>query len=87
MLSNLKQNAVITVKVADKDLNDIKKLIDCCSNIIESRVLIQPSNDIQTSCIAELVTVDHREQFKQYVLDKLGASDVVVTELNRICEA
>lgn len=85
-LQALKNNAVITVKVKDSQLLPIKEMISAASNILESRLLLQPDVTAVTESIEELVTVDHREQFKQYVIEKLGSSEVVIAELAKICE-
>ena len=86
-LAFLKPNAVVSVKCIDS-LKD--KLLD--------KLVVYPplvyktiyTRDIESASssgdVAELNNKDHLEQFKEYILETLGTSDVVQEELQEVCK-
>lgn len=86
-LHHLKNNAIVSIKCADalretllKELNEHPPLI---YKVIYTRdsVIDGSSGDI-----VELNSKDHLEQFKEYILETLGSSDVVQEELQEVCK-
>lgn len=76
-------NAVVTIRCKESKVKEIKEKIKNYPNIIESRVISVPDikNNIEVSKLAEL---DHIEQFKNYIIEKLGNSEIVMNELMEI---
>ena len=86
--ASLKKNAVITLRCVEKDSDGWAEEIKNCSNIIESRVLIERevlSKENIDSTKDELVS-DHISEFKKYVTETLGVSDIVLEELEEVCK-
>lgn len=86
-LTELKQNAVVTLKVPeDADLMQIKNTLDSAQNIITYRILVVPGTTQKTVIknTKELLAVNHLTKFSEYVLQTLGKSDVVVEELDEV---
>lgn len=84
VLSNLKNNSVITVRCLENDVSKIKELIECNKNIIESRVLIKVEEYHDSSIDVNDLYVDHLSQFKSYILENLGSSDIIKEELEEV---
>jgi DNA repair exonuclease SbcCD nuclease subunit len=85
-LSDLKPNAVLTIKVNESIAAEVGTLVSESPNISAHRLLIEYSqtDTIEIGGVVELTTVDHLKQFEQYVLSALGNSDVVKEELSNI---
>lgn len=87
-LESLKKNAVITLRCLEKDSDGWAEEIKNCPNIIESRILIERevlSKESVDSAKDELVS-DHISEFKKYVTETLGVSDIVLEELEEVCK-
>lgn len=82
-LYHLKNNSVVTIKVPEKDFEEAKKIINDSSNIIASRVILTSNNEggVMSEELQEKLVVNHLEKFKDFVLDKLGNSDIIKEEL------
>lgn len=87
ILSNFK-NAVITLKCYEKDVEYWEEEIKKCSNIIESRVLIEReilnTKDIEKN--KDCLISDHISEFKKFVIESMGNSDNVLEELEEVCK-
>ena len=90
-LSDLYQveNAVVTVKVGQDQVEEAKKLLEN-DNIIASRMLVNyyASNDKEQLSVDDLA-VDHREEFKKFIYDKLEGEvdlDLLAEEVGCIYE-
>lgn len=87
ILSNFK-NAVITLKCYEKDVEYWEDEIKKCSNIIESRVLIEReilnTKDIEKN--KDCLISDHISEFKKFVIESMGNSDNVLEELEEVCK-
>lgn len=86
ILSNFK-NSVITLKCYEKDVEYWEDEIRKCSNIIESRVLIEReilnTKDIEKN--KDCLISDHISEFKKFVIESMGNSDNVLEELEEVC--
>ena len=94
----LKTNAVITVKVNsdDKGLECIKARFlpnyvsenfpkNCC--VVEGRLVLNHRTINSTSNTdLKLNDINHLQKFKDYIIDTLGNSQVVVDELTEVCK-
>ena len=90
-LSDLYQveNAVVTVKVGQDQVEEAKKLLEN-NNIIASRMLVNyyASKDKEQLSVDDLA-VDHREEFKKFIYDKLEGEvdlDLLAEEVGCIYE-
>lgn len=85
-LDNLKTNSVLSIKCSDDLTEDLKKKLDSCKNIVESRTVIY-RKDINSSITEELdlTQTDYLNQFTNFMIEKLGKSDVLMQELTEVC--
>lgn len=76
----LKQNAVISVKCYNKDLEHYKEVF---KNVLASRFIIEQEVKESTNN-QEVLTVDHLQKFKEYIIQELGSSEEVLMELDEV---
>lgn len=84
----MKSNSVITVKVNDSLVRDVREYLDSLSKdiLVEYRIISEsdasskPEKDLTVSMEA----VDHLKQFENYVLTNIGNSSVVIEELQKV---
>ena len=86
-LEFLKENAVVSIKceeslkdTLEKELSKVNLL--CCKVCYYQKEITGEAG----TTISELQTVDHLEKFKQFVIDKLGRTEVVLAELSEVCK-
>ena len=84
-LNKLKNNAVVTIKCTEGLINELKETIKNVPNIVEHRIIVVPSEgssgeEVQVS----LNEIDHLKQFNDFVIDKLGNTEIVRDELSKI---
>ena len=85
-LYKLKPNAVLTIKCIDILEEMTRKVISSIKDIIEYRI-IQYSKDIIGDNNEIIINaVDHLDQFKKFILESLGHSDIVKEELSEVCK-
>lgn len=80
-------NAVVTVKVTSDIAPGLKQQIDEDPNIIASRLIVDYVRQGENKDIKELLSIDHLEEFKTFVLDQLADNsnlDLVREELGYI---
>lgn len=91
--SKLKRNSILTVKCNEKDLDYLYKrfngkyeddIVPFNCNVIESRFIVQ-SNISKIDNKQETLTINHLDSFKEYMINLLGNSDVVLEELQEVC--
>lgn len=88
------KNAVITVKCKEEDYDYLKKrfgstedkLVPHHNSIIECRFIVDYSNNNLDSSEEQKIdlSVDHIKEFKQYLLQELGSSETVLSEIEEI---
>ena len=81
------ENAVVTVKVKSDIAPKIKKKLDKDSKIIASRLIIDYSKKADEKDIKELLSIDHLDEFKKFIITQLSGSvnmDLVREELDYI---
>lgn len=85
-LDTLPGPAVVTVKVAPNNEFLVKDLLSTMHNIVESRVIIDMRSTARVDNTPTLnVNRDHFSRFASYIIETLGASDIVKEELVNIC--
>ena len=87
LLANLKNNAVLSIRCSETLSNQVVNKIATLSNIVEYRlVLIKEIPDNIIEGTITLTAVDHLEQFKKFILDTYGYSDIIKEELTEVCK-
>ena len=82
-LKDLKENAVLSITTTEMLSNDVTQaLID--NNIKWSRKMIEYNIVSDNNEIEQLVTSDHITQFKDFVHEQLGTSEIIEDELARL---
>ena len=80
-------NAIISVKISEKNFGKVDNLIKESKNILASRICIEREpTPTDTSKYLELHCDDHLTQFKNYILQNMGADETVQYELSKVCE-
>ena len=86
-LNDLKNNAVVTLKVKESNYELYKQQLESCNKILTSRIIIVPTTTNDTSNIQqELISVNHIDKFRDYVTAVLGTSSVVLEELDEVLQ-
>lgn len=86
-IRNLGENSVVIVKVIKELLPNLKEEIEHNKNIVQSRIILNltaATNNSDEVTIQSLNDIDHLQRFKGFVVDKLGNSDDVIKEINKI---
>ena len=89
LLKQLKQNAIVSFTCKDILVEALRNKIQNYSNIVETRIVIfKEITKLETDDqqIISINDVDHLKQFSEFVLDKLGASNLVKEELSQIIQ-
>lgn len=87
ILYNLEPNAVVSIKCKEGLKKQIQDILNNRSNIIESRIITIPETlDVKDEDKKIITTVDHIKQFKDFILDELGCSELVMEELAEVCK-
>lgn len=86
-LYKLKPNAVLSIKCLDK-LEDLAKgVLKTLNDIVEYRFILYSEVLSDTFDNVQVInSVDHLEQFKKFILETYGNSDVIIEELNEVCK-
>jgi hypothetical protein len=83
----LKENSVLSIKCLDELVDQVRKELKNLTNIVEYRIVqyskIVLNDGVQT---VSMNNVDHLEQFRKFVLDNLGITEIVEQELNEVCK-
>ena len=84
-LNNVKSNSAVSIKVSQRLSEEIKEIVYNNPNIIKSRVtLILDTNNIDKNNKQEIISKDHIQQYKEYILEHLGCDDIIKDELSRL---
>ena len=84
-LDRLKDNAVLSVTCKEADRDRIVDILDKCEKVLQYRVMtfIEKSDNQPTE---ELITFNHIDSFRDYVLANIGNSDIIKEELQEILQ-
>ena len=87
-LKNLRTNAIVSIKCSNVYKDALKETLEQVKNIITYKIIytrdlmsLESQNEISLN-----LNDDHLEQFKKYIIDTLGNSDVVIEELSEVCK-
>lgn len=76
------KNAVITIATTEDKLNYVKQLISENINVLASRVIVEYNKN--NNVITETLSIDHINEFRKFVLNEIGSSELVLEELDII---
>lgn len=85
--NELKNQAVISLRVFNNEYNNAKILLNSTDKIVESRIIVEVLTDVaNTTKTTQNLTIDHIQQFKDFVLKTYPNSEYLVDELNEVCK-
>lgn len=86
VIDNLKDNAVITVKIGEENSVFIRDLLANSPKLLEYRVLIDMAFSTTDSVITDNkdLSINHINKFAQYIKENVGGTDIILEELERI---
>lgn len=76
------ENGVITIKVTEDNITRTKKLVSENKNVLVSRIIVEHNNTKTED--QKLSSIDHLYEFRKFVLQEIGTSDLVQEELDII---
>ena len=76
--------SVVTVKVPDTMLVETRQKLVEKSNIVQFRVITKVTKNTKAGSIEELVKVDHIQQFKDYCVQHIDNTEVLIDELSKL---
>lgn len=88
IFKKLKDNAVVSCKCKDTLKDALQKTLQETKNILTYKIIYTRETlavDVSNEQIS-LSNKDHLEQFKEYITQTLGLSDVVQQELLEVCK-
>ena len=81
----LKDNAVLSIKVSEDNLEEVKVLLAKYSNkIVTSRILVDRNRNSNYNTDVKLEQVNYLEQFNEYIKQQIGTSKMVLEELTEV---
>lgn len=86
-INTIKNNAVITLKTTLSNQAKYKELLDNSEKVLVSRIIIAPEEGMSTSDSTEnkeFFAVNHLTKFSEYVLNNIGNSDIIKSELSEV---
>lgn len=79
------KNGVVTAKVYETQLQDVKTFIKENCDIIECRLIsVADHKRVNNDHKLELTTINHIEKFKEYLLNNIENTDVLLEEINQL---
>lgn len=82
-IEKIDKTAVVTVKTTEENVSRAKELIENNKNIIASRVIIDYTKGREKRDI-KVLSVDHIDEFRKFVLSEIGDTDLIREELEII---
>lgn len=81
----LKSNAVVSVKIRPQDRENVILWLDK-EGVISRRIIVDSMGEISEDYSEDVLSVDHIQKFKEFILDKLGKSELVISEVEEVVE-
>lgn len=79
-----KNNAVVSVKVREKDVADVREMLDTHDLVYTYRITtIREVSNAEVHNI-DLHSTDHRKQFSDYIVSTMGNSNIIQEELSEV---
>lgn len=88
IINKIKCNSIVSVTCNAFTSEYISNIIDSCSNILISRIIInriEESTEADCACTDALdFSVDHLNAFKEFIINQLGSDQIIISELNEV---
>ena len=79
----LKQNAVVSVKIKPEDKEKVTTWLKN-NDVVASRIILDLTlNEVEVSS-DDVLSVDHIQRFREFIIDKLGSTEQVLSELEEV---
>lgn len=85
-LEGLKPNAIVSIHCLETLKERLLVKLDVLDFLIKRVTYYSVAEDTGETTECNLVKSDHLEQFRKYILENLGASNIIKEELNEICK-
>ena len=85
VLDTLKSNAIVSIRCLETLKEKLLAKLDALALLL-TRITyynIAEESGVETECV--LVKSDHLEQFRKYIIENLGETNIIKEELNEIC--
>ena len=79
-------NAVLSIKVPSGKIEYTHELLKSYPNIITYRVQTAPNLDKKETKVEKITSIDHIEQFREYVMKNFNLDEVTLQELDEVCK-
>lgn len=85
---DLKNNAVLMIRCERKSYDGLKQNLEARKdNIVASKVIVYDENIVNNiENTIKIEKVDYLKTFTDFIVDKLGNSDIINSEINEICK-
>ena len=75
-------NSVISLKCKESLVPELRRILDDYSDVKEYRITsVADINDVEENTTVEFNSIDHLQQFQEYIINQLGKTDAVIKEL------
>ncbi len=85
-LSLIKENAVVSIKCEDTLKEELTNRLSNIDTVCVKVCYYAKELTDEVNNIAELQTVDHLDKFRNFIIEKLGNSEIVQVELSEVCK-
>lgn len=87
-LKSIKRNSVVTVKCFEEEYDKWKMWLEDHPDIQTYRINIVPhvKSEKELEDVRQVLTINHLDEFKNYVISQLGNTEWVMSELEEICK-
>ena len=85
VIDNLKTNSIVTIKCSDSLYDIVKTKVLSNENILESRIIINRVQNAYSNITEDnLISLDHLQEFRNYILETLGRNEIIEAELSEV---
>lgn len=82
--TKLKNNSVVTISVDSDDVGSCKEALKSAINVVEYRLVVNVTKSNTDVKATTKLSLDHIDEFKKYVIENIGDTDIVKSELLNI---
>ena len=83
LTKQLKNNAVVSVKIKPEDKQTVKEWLES-QNVVASRIILDLSSQEVEVSAEDVLSVDHIQRFREFIVDKLGSTELILNELEEV---
>ena len=83
-LHNITSNSILAVTTESKNVVAVRDKLDNDSRITQYRLVVSAQDTSDTVVMEEFTVVDHLKQFCDYILENVGTSNLIQSELEQI---